>query len=219
VADIASGVVDYSGYFSITQPACSIVVVQPASGDELEKGARYNVHWSSENAGDYVRFDLYKSGSWVREVAPSIINDGSGSWTADDFGHGSGSDYRFRITDQSNASCYDYGGNFKIVAWYLQGTCTGTSVVGEIRAEFYTDGLENWRVSYSFYPYLPSIKCTVGVGDSACLGGDGSIDHWAPTPFSWHNGTIEINSPDLTLFICAGFEYGAANGVIKCSSK
>ena len=66
-------------------------MIEPSSGDVLEKGTRYSVRWTSDNAGSYVRFDLHRGNFWVGEVAPSTINDGGGSWTADDFGHGSDS--------------------------------------------------------------------------------------------------------------------------------
>lgn len=102
-----------SGYISIYEPDRSITITSPSSGDMWSKGETYTISWSSENAGDYVKIELYKSGSFVSTITSSTYNDESYSWSIPSSLYAS-SYYYIGITSISYSSVYSSSGYFSI---------------------------------------------------------------------------------------------------------
>jgi len=113
VSTYDSGVYGSSGYISISEPDRSITIASPSSGDTWSKGGTYSISWSSENAGGYVKIELYKSGSFVSTITSSTYNDESYSWSIPSSLYAS-SYYHIRITSTSYSSIYTSSGYFSI---------------------------------------------------------------------------------------------------------
>jgi len=99
-----SSVYDESSYFSIDQR--SITVKSPNGGETWYHGETYEITWNSENAGNSVKIELYKSGSRVSTITSSTSNDGSYFWTIPS-DLSSGSSYKIKITSTSFSSVND----------------------------------------------------------------------------------------------------------------
>ena len=106
-----SNVYDESSYFSIDERY--IMVNSPYSGNKWYEGEAQTITWSSKNAGNYVKIELYKSGTYVSTIISSTSNDGSYSWTAPS-SLTSSSYYKIRITSTSISSVYDESSYFSI---------------------------------------------------------------------------------------------------------
>ena len=95
-------------------PSCSITVTSP-DGDCWEVGEVYNINWVSEITSGNVKIDLYKGGSLDRVIALSTPDSGTYAWSVPADGSlTSDCDYRIKVTDVSNSSCYGYSAYFCI---------------------------------------------------------------------------------------------------------
>ncbi len=95
-------------------PSCSITVTSP-DGDCWEMGQVYNINWVSAITSGNVKIDLYKGGSLDRVIALSTPDSGTYAWSVPDDGSlTSNCDYRIKVTDVSNSSCYSYSAYFCI---------------------------------------------------------------------------------------------------------
>jgi|GEM_PF-2459611 len=106
-----SGVYDESDAFTIE--GRSITVTSPTSADIWSTGQLVNVTWTSSGAvSNYVDLDVYK-GTTLVGYASSIDNDGIFSWLVDSF-YVEGTDYKIRISDDTDASIYGESGIFTL---------------------------------------------------------------------------------------------------------
>ena len=96
---------------SMTVP-CDITVTDPHSGRTWTKGDSRTIQWTSGYGS--VKVELYKGSSKRCTIAASTSNDGSYGWTVDDCNGGTSCDYQIKITNVSDASCYDYSDMFEI---------------------------------------------------------------------------------------------------------
>jgi hypothetical protein len=97
-------------------PSCTITVNSP-DGDCWEMGEVYNINWISQKTSGHVKIDLYKGSSLDRVIAPSTPDSGAGSyaWSVPvDVSLTGDCDYRIKVTDVSDSSCYDYSAYFCI---------------------------------------------------------------------------------------------------------
>ena len=98
-----SGLYDESDAFTIE--GRSITVTSPISSDIWSTGQLVNVTWTSSGAvSNYVDLDVYK-GTTLVGYASSIDNDGIFPWIVDSF-YVEGTDYKVRISDDTDASIY-----------------------------------------------------------------------------------------------------------------
>ncbi|RLG08063.1 MAG: hypothetical protein DRN68_04465, partial [Thaumarchaeota archaeon] len=69
---------------------CSIQVTAPTGDETLHCDQPYTIHWTSENAGDYVKIEFSPTGGdpWDT-IAASTPNDGNYEWTVPDITPGS----------------------------------------------------------------------------------------------------------------------------------
>jgi len=100
----------YSGTFYIYQKY--ITVTSPTGGETLFQGDTNTITWSSENAGSYVKIELYKSGSYST-IASGTSNSGSYYWTIPS-NQPLGSSYQIKVTDFYDNSIYDFSEYFTI---------------------------------------------------------------------------------------------------------
>jgi DNA-binding beta-propeller fold protein YncE len=104
-----SGLYDESDAFTIE--GRSITVTSPTSGDIWSTGQSVNITWTSTGAiSSYVDIDVYK-GTTLAAYASSIDNDGIYPWIVDSF-FVEGTDYKIRISDDTDASIYGESGIF-----------------------------------------------------------------------------------------------------------
>ena len=106
-----SGLYDESDAFTIE--GRSITVTSPTSGDIWSTGQSVNITWTSTGAiSTYVNLDIYK-GATLAAYAHSIENDGIFPWIVDSF-FVEGTDYKVRISDETDASVYGESGIFTL---------------------------------------------------------------------------------------------------------
>jgi len=106
-----SGLYDESDAFTIE--GRSITVTSPTSADIWSTGQSVNITWTSTGAiSSYVDLDVYK-GTTLVGYASSIDNDGIFSWLVDSF-YVEGTDYKIRISDDTDASIYGESGIFTL---------------------------------------------------------------------------------------------------------
>ncbi|MDP8315183.1 MAG: Ser-Thr-rich GPI-anchored membrane family protein [Candidatus Celaenobacter antarcticus] len=87
-----------------------ITVTSPNGGETWQMGTSYNITWN-DNISSYVKIDLYKSGTYNREIKDSTPSDGSYSWSIPTDLTESSS-YKVKITSTSNISVNDYSNNY-----------------------------------------------------------------------------------------------------------
>jgi len=90
-----------------------LTVNSPPLGDIWRKGETNNITWDSEDAGNYVKIESYKSGSYYYTIASSTSNDGSYSWTIPS-SLSTSSSYKIKITSTSYSTVYDESEYFSI---------------------------------------------------------------------------------------------------------
>jgi hypothetical protein len=90
-----------------------INVYSPTSSDIWFKGGSYIITWNSENAGNYVRIELYKSGVYYSTITSSTYNDKWHSWFISS-SIPSGTNYQIKITSITNSTIYDFSDYFTI---------------------------------------------------------------------------------------------------------
>jgi len=113
ISNITDTVYDNSGYFSVDSR--SITVTSPYSGGTWYQGGTYTISWNSDDAGNYVKIELYKSGSYHSTITSSAYtySYGSYSWTIPS-DISPGSSYQIKITSNTYSSVYDYSSYFSI---------------------------------------------------------------------------------------------------------
>ncbi len=109
----------YRTYFNFKDLAF-INVQAPAGGENWLRGTTATVRWT-DNLGGNVRIDLYKGGAYHSVIAPSTASDGSHAWQVAQ-GLALASDYRVRVTNQTNPTLFAQSAAFSVVG-------TGPAVV------------------------------------------------------------------------------------------
>ena len=100
---------DYSGTFYIHDRY--ITVTSPDSTDTLFKGDSFTIQWNSNNAGSYVKIELYKTGSYHSTIISSTYNSGYYLWTLST-SLSSSSYYQIKITSISYSDVSDFSESF-----------------------------------------------------------------------------------------------------------
>ncbi|MBN2594901.1 MAG: hypothetical protein JXA81_15450, partial [Sedimentisphaerales bacterium] len=97
-------------------PPPSIIVETPDGGETWQRGASYNINWSSfGGVGSDVRIELFKGGMLNLKITSSTDNDGSYAWSIPS-DQAVGSDYQIKIISTINSAYYDYSDeNFSII--------------------------------------------------------------------------------------------------------
>lgn len=108
-----AGCSDLSEQFSISIP-CSILAEQPTTGTDWPVGASRTIQWSSSGAAVQVKLELYQDAVRLCDIDTLTANDGSYNWTVDDCSGGTGGNYRVKITDDADTTCYDFSDDFTI---------------------------------------------------------------------------------------------------------
>ena len=111
-----STVYGYSDYFNIGER--QITVISPSSGNILFMGDTLNIKWNSENAGAYVKLQLYKNSNY-QTIKSSTENDGEYIYTIPSSLSYSNY-YRIKVTSNYYSSVYDYSDYFSIDERYIQ---------------------------------------------------------------------------------------------------
>jgi len=108
---------DYD-YATIKYSQKIIKIVTPNGGDTWQTGSTREITWLSGcYVGSSVRITLYKNNVYLIAITSDTENDGSYSWYIPTYFE-LGSDYKIRITSNSDNSIYDYSdNNFTINKW------------------------------------------------------------------------------------------------------
>jgi len=90
-------------------PQCDLSMFYPNGGETFTAGNNLDIWWDGTIPSS-VKLELYKGGSFNRTIVSSTSNDGYHSWTIPS-DISSGNDYKIKVTDVNNSSCYDYSNN------------------------------------------------------------------------------------------------------------
>ncbi len=90
-----------------------IYVSTPSSYSTYYKGDTISITWSYNDIGNYVKIDLYRSGSFFEVIDSNTTNDGEYYWLVDSYYSPSYS-YSIKVTSLADSSEYDYSGLFYI---------------------------------------------------------------------------------------------------------
>jgi hypothetical protein len=94
--------------------SCDLTLTSPTSGSSWLPGEEWTISWAPSGGGGTVKLDLYKGATALCTIDASAPNTGSYLWNVQDCGGGVASDYKIRITDNTDATCYDYSEDFSI---------------------------------------------------------------------------------------------------------
>jgi hypothetical protein len=106
-----TGVSNIDGTYDGAPANPEITVISPNGGEDWEIGSSNLITWSSANAGNYVKIEMFLSGSFYATIAPSTYNGGYYNWSIP-AGHDPSSSYKVKITDASDSSTYDYSDSY-----------------------------------------------------------------------------------------------------------
>ncbi len=122
-----TGVSSIDGTYDGAPANPEITVTSPNGGEDWEIGSTNLITWSSTNAGNYVKIELFLSGSFYATIAPSTYNGGYYNWSIP-AGLDPGSNYKVKIMDTSDPSTYDdsdsyftLSGDIAITVDYISG--------------------------------------------------------------------------------------------------
>lgn len=104
----------YSSYFTIS--GRSISVTFPSSTSTWYGGTSYAIGWNANNAGSFVKIELYKNGNYdstISSTSYSYTGTYTYSWRVPT-SLSLGSSYQIKITSKSYSSVYDYSDYFSI---------------------------------------------------------------------------------------------------------
>ena len=106
-----TGVSNIDGTYDGAPANPEITVISPNGGEDWEIGSSNLITWSSANAGNYVKIEMFLSGSFYATIAPSTYNGGYYNWSIP-AGHDPSSSYKVKITDAGDSSTYDYSDSY-----------------------------------------------------------------------------------------------------------
>ncbi len=88
-----------------------ITVLSPNGGESFQAGTIQPITWyTNGTAGENVKIELFKSNSYVSDIAVSTVNNGQYTWLIPS-NLSAGSTYKVKIIDTSNSSKYDFSDN------------------------------------------------------------------------------------------------------------
>ena len=135
--DNASGPIDDGGngrkdgeFEMIKQGDSQIIVTSPNGGETWELGSTHDITWTSQNpSSSYVNIKLYRSGSFISNIAGQTSDNGSYTWSISS-GQTESSYYQVRIEEYGNSSVYDESNNYFSIEAPSNPTITVTSPNG-----------------------------------------------------------------------------------------
>ena len=179
-------------------------MTSPSSGDVWYTGQTYTIRWTSSGV-DRVYIELYSGSSRIRTIASNISNSGQYTWTVDS-DLSSGSNYRIKVIDASDASVYDYSDYFEIRE--SASSCDTLLVVNDY-VKLFADCIRyNSSGNYYTLEGNPNINKLLYFTNDI-LYGDliiwGNADLEIPTPL----GNVTIDLPDM------GFEFDVSGDTLS----
>ena len=99
-----------TNYINVQQGSY-INVTSPNGGEEWELGTSETIYWTSANAGNYVKIELFRNNSFYQTIANSTGNDGTYNWNIPS-NYIESDYYKVKITSISNTTIYDYSFNY-----------------------------------------------------------------------------------------------------------
>lgn len=106
---------DFSAPFTISIP-CELELSEPHGGQICYLDSIENIVWSSSGAGSSVKLQLYHVDDLICDIDTLTDNDGGYSWTVNYCGEGPAADYRIKISDADDSTCFDFG-DFFTITW------------------------------------------------------------------------------------------------------
>ena len=91
---------------SVTQPVINLI--SPNGGDTWATSTAQTIRWSTNAlipSSDYLKIDLYKNGTYLRNIITQTLNNGVYSWNLPST-LGAGNDYKIRISKYSDGSIF-----------------------------------------------------------------------------------------------------------------
>jgi len=93
------------------QQGSFINVTSPNGGEDWELGTTETILWTSGNAGNYVKIELFRNNSFYQTIATSTGNDGTYNWNIPS-NYIESDYYKIKISSTSNTTIYDYSTNY-----------------------------------------------------------------------------------------------------------
>lgn len=168
---------------------CSIEVTSPGNGDILVEGRSFSISWN-DNTDDHVKIELYDGGFLDRTISSSTPSDGRFSWHIPDDAPMS-ENCRIKISNASDAGCFDYGDYFSIIDFTLSpDPVEVASGSGSAAFNIGTTSFTSWSVSENsnWFDVSPSS----GSGDQVV-----TISYEENTSTSARSGKITVSSSGI----------------------
>ncbi len=110
-SNLYGDVEDFSDDFSIDER--TLTVTKPEHKSVWYKGQEYTIEWTSKNAGNSVKIELYEDDTYRSTIESSTNNDGSYNWFISS-SLSVDSIYTIKITSTYYSSVYDISGSFSL---------------------------------------------------------------------------------------------------------
>ena len=189
VRSLTSGLVfGYSAPFTIPSPAGSVSVFRPGAGARCPRGSTFRISWTATgDPGAQLDIDLFKgtgagAPSWPLFRGSNAAR-GYRSWTIP-WSLPNGSDYRIKITSQSDPTIFDYSEAFGIAGGLAAPDLVSVADAGV------GDALLRWSNPGDPPAQFLGFAWDIYSGQWAPAGADGSM--WFPTPPLATSGTLVL---------------------------
>lgn len=152
ISNQSGAVYEYSDYFFIDSRF--IEVTYPDADSTWYQGEIYTINWNSDDAGYYLKIELYRGGSYYSTISSNAYNKGYYAWEVPST-ITSSSSYRIKITSNTYSGTYDYSEYFSIESYTITVTSPSeeevvyqgesypitwsSDVAGNVRIELYKD--------------------------------------------------------------------------------
>lgn len=112
---------DFSDFFTVPS-TCPIDVSSPKFRETWISNQLRSIRWHplGQSSNSKVFIHLFKGSDFRSVISPLSQDSGLYNWVVDDFGGGSGEDYRVRVTVQAPTGCSQFSDFFEILACTVQ---------------------------------------------------------------------------------------------------
>ncbi|HWO58075.1 MAG TPA: hypothetical protein VNN55_10960 [bacterium] len=127
---------DFSDFFTVELP-CPIEVTVPRERELWVTGEARTIQWQPLGLGTNIKvgLHLYRGSDYQYIIAANTPDDGSFDWVVNDYGGGSGPDYRVRISDLNEFNCSQFSDFFSVQACTVRVTSPAVNDIWPLQSQ------------------------------------------------------------------------------------